>query len=234
MEKISVITPAYNEEKIIEATYKQLSAELKKLPYDYEMLIGNDGSKDNTLKILKGIAKKDKRVRVVSHYPNKGLGYTLRELWTKAKGEYVLYCNADLPYLPTIIPTLIKEAENADVVVCSKYMGVRAEGLPITRVLPSKIFYIIYRLLFGITVRDQGSGLVLFRKEVLDGLNIKAERFDVHIEYFAKLFRKHARVKEIPAHYIHRAEGRFSVLRDGSKLLANALKLWWRLKTEGD
>ena len=235
MERISIIVPAYNEQNIIESTYNKLSAELKKMPFDYEILVGNDGSKDNTLKILQRIAKKDKRLKPVSHYPNKGLGYTLKELWNTAKGTYIIYCDADLSLTPAIIPKLVEEAKNADVVVSSKYVGIKPEDLPFTRMLPSRVYYIINRILFGITVKDLGSGCVLFRKKILEGVNVKANRFDVHVELFAKLFRKHARIKEIAVPYKHRREeGKFSVLEDGPKTLANTLKIWWRLTTKGD
>ncbi len=205
--------------------------EAQKVSKDFEIIVANDGSKDKTEEILNNLAKEDSRIKVFSYYPNRGMGYALRNLYKMAKGNFVIHCDADLSFHPSIFPRLLEETKNADVVVSSKYVGIEGK-VPTARILASRAFNLIYPILLGIKVKDLGSGCVLFKKKVLDSINLKSNRFELHAELFAKIYKKGFTVKEIPVPYVHRQDSRFSVLKDGPKTLTGAFRIWWDMLWE--
>ncbi|MEE8575387.1 MAG: glycosyltransferase, partial [Thermodesulfobacteriota bacterium] len=93
--KISILIPVYGSEKILKEGYKEFSKAVSAVTDDYEILYRVDGSPDDSLKVLEDIASSDKRIKLFSHSPNRGLGYTLRKLFADATGEYVIYFDAD-------------------------------------------------------------------------------------------------------------------------------------------
>ena len=126
--KISITIPCYNEGKIIFNSYKVLTAELKKLNESYEIIFCDDGSTDNTLKVLKDIERQDDMIGLINYQPNRGLGYACRQLYKAASGEIVIRMDADLAVKPgEILHAFIKEIEDADIVIGSRYAGIRPE-----------------------------------------------------------------------------------------------------------
>ncbi len=233
MMDVSIVVPAYNEELLIEKNYREIKREIEKITKDYEIIIANDGSKDSTEKILKRLASKDNKLKVISYYPNRGMGYAQRQIYNAAQGNMIIHMDADLSMKPSaVFPEFMRILNNneADIVVASKYVGTKGE-VPFTRLLPSRIFYLINLLLFGFKVKDYGSGFFAIKKDFLKRLNLKSDRFEIHVEFYAKLKRMNARILEIPAKYVHRERGQFSVLRDGSKMLLNSLKIRFGMLT---
>ncbi|MBU1136569.1 MAG: glycosyltransferase family 2 protein [Nanoarchaeota archaeon] len=232
-QKISIAVPCYNEEELIEDTYAKIKKEAEKLPgKNYEIIFANDGSKDKTLDILKKIAARDKKVRVLSHYPNKGMGYSHRQLYNHATGEITIILDADLSTSPNIIFPLIKtlNQENLDMVIASRYAGVQGE-IPISRDIPSWCYYFMNRILFGLKVRDSQSGFVAFKSPVIKSLGLTSDRFEIHMEVLGKMQKRGYKIKEIPAEYIARIEGsKFNVLTDGPKTVLRTIKVWWNLR----
>src|SRR3990167_1203400 len=108
---ISVVVPAFNEEEVIEAFFKELIKYLPRIDKNYEIIFVDDGSKDNTLNILKEIKEKDKNVRIFSFRKNLGKSEALTTGFRKAKGDYVLTIDADLQDRPDQIENLIKKSK---------------------------------------------------------------------------------------------------------------------------
>lgn len=111
MRSLSVIIPCYNEEAVLEITYKVLSDELKKLNRDYEIIFVNDGSKDNTYLIIEKIAKTDKHVGGISLSRNFGKEGVLKAGLEYAKGKLVVVMDADLQDPPHLLPEMIRLIE---------------------------------------------------------------------------------------------------------------------------
>ncbi|MEM5806789.1 MAG: glycosyltransferase family 2 protein [Candidatus Aenigmatarchaeota archaeon] len=229
--KISIVVPCYNEEKIISDTYKEIKKEIERISQkeDYEIIFANDGSTDNTGEILKGISKKDDRVRVISWFPNKGVGYAYRRLYKISSGGIVIEMDADLSIKPEIIQSLINEIKVADVVIASKYLGT-SNKVPFLRKVSSRIFYFASKILFGIKVKDIGSGFAVFKRNVLESIELESDGFEIYIETLAKIQRKGFKMKEIPAKYVHRENSRLSLLRHGPKTLFKTFLLWLKLR----
>ncbi|HUS50743.1 MAG TPA: glycosyltransferase family 2 protein [Candidatus Paceibacterota bacterium] len=231
--RISIGVPCYNEEKIIKENYLKIKKEAEKLPgKNYEILFVNDGSKDKTEEILKEIEKKDKKVKVISYFPNRGMGYGHRQIYNNSTGEITIIMDADLSTPPSTMFPMIKtlQEDKVDVVLASRYVGIKAK-IPFFRWLPSWTYYLINRILFNFKVRDSQTGFVAYRSSAIKSIDLKANKFDIHVEVLAKLKKKGYKMKEIPAEYTHRTEdAKFSVLKDGPKTLLDTFRVWRNLK----
>lgn len=231
--KISIAVPCYNEEEIIEDTYKKIKKQAEKLPKkNYEIMFANDGSKDKTFEILKKIAEKDKKVKILSHYPNKGMGYSHRQMYKHATGDIIIILDADLSTPPSIIFPLIKtlNQKSLDMVIASRYAGIKGK-IPVSRDIPSWCYYTMNKILFGLKVRDSQSGFVAFKADKIKNLRLTSDRFEIHMEILGKMQKKGYKIKEIPAEYVARVEGsKFNVLIDGPKTVLRTLKVWWNLR----
>lgn len=111
---ISIIVPCYNEEAALPLFYPEVTRALEYLPYDYELLFVNDGSKDKTLSILKDLAAKDSHVRYLSFSRNFGKESAMYAGFVNAKGDYVAVMDADLQDPPALLPKMLKILKKGD------------------------------------------------------------------------------------------------------------------------
>jgi glycosyltransferase involved in cell wall biosynthesis len=227
--KLSLVVPVYGSEKILEGAYREFTKSAKAITSDYEILFRVDASPDNSEELLKKITKEDKHVKIYSHKPNRGLGYTLKNLFKDAEGDYIIYLDADsyLSFDLEALPLLLKKAENKDVVIASRYL--ENPELPIHRWLASESYNLINRMLFGVSVRDVGSGFVVFRKKAIKSVNLVSDGFDIHIEIYSKLKRNKCSIEEIPVNYKHWEGGSFKIFKHGPKTLMNTFSLWAKM-----
>ena len=223
----SLVIPIYNAQEIIPGSYEKVSRYLETAGYDYEIIFEDDASQDASKTVLEAISRDNPRVRVFSHYPNQGLGYTLRQLFRRASGDIIIYLDIDLPFGITCLRPLLKEAEGADVVLASRYLSTENK-IPFLRKISSKLYYFFCKALFNIAVRDIGSGLVVFKRRTLEGINLEASGFGIHIEIFTRLKESGFRVKEVPLPYKYNGYSTFSILRHGPRIVVNTLRLWLR------
>lgn len=232
--KFSIVVPVYGSEKILEGSHREFSRAVGRVTDDYEILFRVDGSPDGSESVLREIEKKDPHVRVFSHSPNRGLGYTLRQLFNDARGEFVVYFDADsflcfdLSFFRVVFEK-IEEAE-ADAVIVSRYF--ENPILPFHRWVASEAYYYLNRLLFGVRIRDIGSGFVMFRKSALEAVSgeLASDGFEIHLEVFARLDRSGSKILEVPLPYRHWSGGSFNVLKHGPRVVASTLRLWYDLR----
>ena len=228
--RISIIVPCYNEERLILNTYKSIKKEIEKFTKDYEIIIANDGSIDNTLEIIKGIQKKDRKVKILSWKKNRGMGFTHRALYKATQGNIIIEMDADLSIKPTIFKDFLKYIKDYDVVVASRYAGKKGK-IPLYRKIPSRVYFLLVRSLFKIEVKDISTGFIAFRKKALESLKLYSDKWEIHVELLSKLNQKNYRIIEIPAHYVHRAKDeKFNMLIDGPITFFRMLMLKLRMK----
>jgi len=227
---VSILVPCHNEAQTINQSYLNIKKVMEKLGSEYEILIEEDGSYDGTGEIIKKIADKDKRVKAFS-FPDqrKGLGWAWKFLFSKASGDVVIMTDADMSISAEVFPELLKHVSEFDVVIASRYLGSKKE-LPFKRWLASRIYYALNRLLFGLNVKDSQSGFQVFKKKVLKAVNLETDGFDVNLELLVKAKKKGFSIKEIPAEYEHRADSKFSLLKDGPKTLINTFNLFLKMR----
>lgn len=174
-ELLSIIVPCYNEEEVIEVTYKRLTNVLKNLKIKYEILFINDGSQDNTLNILLSLIKKDPSIKIISFSRNFGHQSAVAAGLNYCKGDFALIIDADLQDPPEIIPDMLKKLkeEKANVVY-----GVRKkrQGETIFKKTTAWLFYKIINFLSDIPLPENTGDFRLIDRKVIDSFNNLPEK----------------------------------------------------------
>ncbi len=198
---LSVIAPMYNEGRWIEKNIERLLDTLTGREDNWELILVNDGSVDNTLDLVREKAKKEPRLRVVTYPENRGRGYALRQGFRAARGKYVVTTESDLNWGTEIINKLYGELRqgSADMVIASPYLeGGKLECVPWNRVFLSKFGNKI--LTWAVPGKlSMVSGMTRgYRKEVLDSLLLESDGKEIHLEIVSKAIANGFRVVELP------------------------------------
>jgi len=207
--KSIVIVPTYNEKENI----KRLLKEILKISH-LDVLVVDDNSPDRTWEIVKGIAKKNKRVHLLLRTKNKGRGlagiagfkYALKNNY-----DYILEMDADFSHNPRYIPDFLRKIKSCDVVLGSRAIkGGRNIGRPLLRRTITRLANLYIRLIFGLKVKDCNSGYRCFRREVLE--KIELDKFisdgpSIVQEVLYKVHLNGFKIKEIPIVFEERTEG---------------------------
>ncbi|KKN48145.1 hypothetical protein LCGC14_0655890 [marine sediment metagenome] len=206
IKEISVFFPAYNEEKNIERTILIANKVLKKLADKYEILVIDDGSKDNTGEVVKRLSLKNKKIKLITHKENKGYGSAVRSGFKNCKYEWIVFTDSDGQFdfseLPNFISTQRKT--KADLVV-GYYKKRRVSFI---RKFNSYIWQIIIRILFGLKVKDIDCGFKLIKRNVVKPMNLKSERGAfISTEFLIKAKAENFKIVEIPVTHYPRKEG---------------------------
>ena len=199
---LSVIIPAYNEEKIISNTIDEVYSFLKENNLNSEIIIGDDGSSDRTVLIVKKKIKQYKNIKLVEGKINKGKGAILRKCFSVAKGDIQLFIDSDLTIDINLIPIAIKYIEDGyDISIASKYLPNSNISYPLSRKIFSKGFAFITRILLNTKIRDHQCGLKCFRKEAIKKImpHLKINGFLIDTEMLVIAQNKNFRIKEFPA-----------------------------------
>jgi glycosyltransferase involved in cell wall biosynthesis len=165
---LSLIVPAYKQEKTIVQNLKQLEKVLEEIRYDYEVIVIVDGMVDQTFSKIK--KAKLKKLTCLAYKENHGKSYALRLGMRRAKGDYIMFIDSGLEIDPNGISMLLEHMEwyDADVIVGSKrHLASKVEYVWQRKVLSYGYFYLV-KLLFGIKVKDTQAGIKIFKKKVLE------------------------------------------------------------------
>jgi len=170
---VIIILPAYNEEKNIRSLLESINDSMKDSLLDYEVVVVNDGSSDNTAQIVSSI--KNIPIDLVNHEKNKGLGEAiktgfLRGLEIAREKDILVTMDADNTHIPWLILRMVRLIrEGNEVVIASRYQrGARVQGVPFSRLVLSKIASIMFQILFPFKgVKDYTSGYRAYRYSVL-------------------------------------------------------------------
>jgi len=231
---ISVVMPAYNEAEHIIDNLEETIRTLNELEFQIEISIVDDGSPDNTCAAaIRQLHRYDENVRIIRYSENRGKGCALVCGTWYARGDYIVFLDADMDLHPSQLPTFfgIMEATRADVVIGSKLHPASRVNYPFKRRLWSLAYYSFVRLLFGLPVRDTQTGLKVFRAEVLRRVfpKVLVKRFAFDIEVLAISNSLGYRISESPVvlHFTRRF-GRVN-LRDVFQIFWSTLAIFYRL-----
>jgi glycosyltransferase involved in cell wall biosynthesis len=218
MEKLSIVIPVYNEEKFVSTTINRvLEVDLGGLLR--EIVVVDDGSKDNTVEILKALAEQHPEIQVFQQPVNMGKGAALRRGFQEATGDIVLIQDADLEYDPFDYPTLIKPIldDKADVVYGSRFLGGPHRVLYFWHYVGNQFLTLLSNLTTNLNLTDMETGYKVFRATVIKEIPLKSNRFGFEPEVTAKIARRGWRMFETPISYFGRsyAEGKKIGWKDG-------------------
>jgi glycosyltransferase involved in cell wall biosynthesis len=232
--KISVVIPAYNESRVIEKNLAEVVRALRSLGYDFEVIVVDDGSPDNThVHAARARSAYPEHIRVVRYDKNCGKGNALMCGTRCASGNHVAFLDADLDLHPEQLGTFLEimDREKADVVIGSKRHPQSRVNYPTERRIYSTVYHALVWLLFGLPVRDTQIGLKLFKIEVLHQVfpRILVKRFAFDIEVLANAHRLGYRIVEAPVRLsFQRPKGRIK-WRDIYEIAIDTLAIFYRM-----
>jgi glycosyltransferase involved in cell wall biosynthesis len=200
---LSVFLPAHNEEGNIERVVTGFCQELPKIADAFEVIVVDDGSRDETGAIADRMAVANPQVKVVHHPVNRGYGGAVISGIREATMPWVLLCDGDGQFDPADVELLTARIPEFDVVVGRRLH--RAD--PLVRRINGQAWSILVRLMFGLTISDMDCGFKLFRREVLQDLELQADGAMITTELMARLTGRKARICEVGVKHLPRLAG---------------------------
>lgn len=214
---LSVIIPVYNEIETLPEVIRKVIA----TPYDKEIIVVDDGSIDGTREYLKAL--KDERIKIIFHEKNVGKGGAIRSAIKNVEGDVVIIQDADLEYDPKDYPRLLEPIleGKADVVYGSRFLGGPHRVLLFWHYVGNQILTMMSNMCTDLNLSDMETGYKVFKKEVLNGIEIQSNRFGFEPEITAKISKKGVRIYEVPISYYGRNynEGKKITWKDGIKAM---------------
>jgi glycosyltransferase involved in cell wall biosynthesis len=226
--RVSFIVPAYNEA----ATIAEVLERVEALDLDKQVIVVDDGSTDETPRLLEPWAGRNGTV--VLRQENRGKGAAIRAAIPHLDGEITVIQDADLEYDPAEVPGLIEPIERgaADVVYGSRLSGGRPQRAYLFwHLLGNRFLSLLTNVLYNTTLSDMETGYKAFRTDVLRSLDLNEDDFAIEPEITAKVCKRHLRIYELPISYYGRtyAEGKKITWRDGFK----AIVVLFRVRLRG-
>lgn len=222
---LSVFYPAYNDEGSIRQLVEKTLALLPSLTDEFEIILVNDGSRDNTAAILDAMARELPNVRVIHHPQNRGYGGALRSGILTATKDWVFYTDGDGQYDVNELRDLVALVRD-DVDVANGYKLKRSDNR--RRVILGGIYKQLSRLLFGLPIRDVDCDFRLMRRAVVQSIDLRSTSGVVCTEMVYKMHQIGARFVETPVHHYPRmyGESQFFNWRSVAKTARDFFALW--------
>ncbi len=224
MRLLSILIPAYQEERTIGEVLRQVGAiDTESVGFAKEILVCDDGSTDGTADVVRAAMAGDGRIRLVRHEHNRGKGAAIRSALAQARGDYALIQDADLEYEVSDYPALLAAVQSgADVVYGSRFLNARRpDGMHVANYLANRILTLSANLFYGLSITDEATCFKVFRTDLLRSLELTCEGFEFCPEVTAKLGNRRVAIAEVPIHYRARniAEGKKVRWTDGVEAL---------------
>jgi glycosyltransferase involved in cell wall biosynthesis len=220
---LSVVIPVYNEVGNVREIIKRVQAQ----NLANEIVLVDDGSTDGTRDLLKELDGQDK-LRVILHEHNQGKGAAVVTGMKASRGDILLIQDADLEYDPRDYPKLLQPLEEgiADVVYGSRFLGGARRVAMFWHMIANKMLTAMTNILYDTILTDMETGYKVFRREVVEGMNIRSRRFDFEPEFTAKILKRHYRIFEVPITFNPRdySEGKKIKLKDAFAAVWTLLK----------
>ena len=229
MPEISVLMPAYNEGKTLEEAVKRTMKELGRL--DYEIIIINDGSQDNTEEVAKILCEQYPNVHLVSYSTNRGKGYALKQGFKRSRGNIIVFLDSDLDIPPFQIHRFLRVLKKGyDVVIGSKYLpGARVDYSPKRRLF-SVLYNTLVRILLNLNVTDTQVGLKAFRRQALEKAfsKILVKRYAFDVELLTVINMYNYRICEIPIKIEHKVFNSSINYRAIARMFIDTIAIFYR------
>ena len=225
MKKVTIIMPVFNEKD----TIKEILEKVKAASFaglEKEIILVDDYSSDGTRDILKML---EAEYKILYHEKNKGKGAAIRTAVKEASGDFIVIQDADLEYLPDdydkLLPFLIND--EADTVYGSRFKNTEnGKNFILKNKLANMFLTLLTNILYGCSISDMETCYKAFKRELIQGIEIKSDRFDFEPEITAKILKRKARLKEVPISYAGRGhdEGKKINWKDGIQAVLALIK----------
>lgn len=222
---ISVIVPAYNEETRILPTIDAILKVMEKEAKDFELLVVNDGSRDKTPELVRSV--QNEKVKLLSYEKNRGKGGAVKFGVQQAKGELIVFTDADLPYPPENIPKACEMlSSGADVVLGKRILSENGKKYPWYRTLMSKTFGFFVKMVLHLKENDTQCGFKAFRaeatKKIFQQLTLSGWGFDVEVIFLAE--KLGCRIERLAVELFHENNNsKINVASDTFKMIGEVL-----------
>ncbi len=229
--KLSVIIPAYNEEKRAPKTISLIDEYLRRQNYDYEILLVNDGSKDKTAEIVRNLESQFSHLRLLDNKENHGKGYVVKQGMLQAKGEYRLFTDADNSTSMDQVEKMWPWFEKGfDVVIGSRDIKGAVLDPPqpwIRKILLGEGFKLLRKILVGLwLLQDTQCGFKCFSAKAAQDVfsNMKMDGFAFDVECLVLAKRLGYKIKEIPVRWVNDLESKVKI-KSIFKMLIDIIKI---------
>jgi glycosyltransferase involved in cell wall biosynthesis len=230
MPSISLVMPAYNEADNIEPMVAEATPALEANADDYEIIVVDDGSADETAAVTRRVMETHPHVRLVQHPVNRGFGAAVFSGFTSAEKDWIFYTDADRQFVLSELERFVPYLEEADLI--AGYRAPRRD--PFLRVFYGKGWSALCTLVFGYTVRDVDCGFKLFRREIIQHLapQIASRGATFSIEWLVRAKRAGYRFVELPVSHRPRVAGSQTganinvIVRAFRELVQFRMQLW--------
>ena len=237
MPKYSFIIPAYNETARLGSTLDRVLSYVATQRWDAEVLVVNDGSRDATADLVQSYAQTHPELRLIENPGNRGKGYSVRNGMLNAKGEVLLFSDADLSApIEEAVKLFAAIEAGTDIAIGSRWLQpeTQTHRQSALRQFYGRLFNLALRILLGLNFKDTQCGFKAFTRNAALAIfplqKIERWGFDPELLYLAR--RAGLTVQEVPVVWAHAEGTRLSPLRDGIRMFGEVLKIRWYALTE--
>jgi len=207
---ISFVIPMYNESANIADTIRSISRLAAELSDDYEIIVSDDASTDNSADVVQRLALQDKRIKLVRLKKNTKFGGALAEGLRNVSKDIVIYTDADLPVKEEDIKKGLAMLDDADIVTGYSLV---LKDVTIKRILISKVYNFLVQLLFGLSIKDINSGFKIYKSRAVKGLDLMSRSPFVDVEIFAEAKKKGFKIEQFGLLFELRTKGASTISR---------------------
>lgn len=230
---VTAFFPCYNDSGVIADLVTRVSATLDDIVDDYEVIVVDDGSEDDSVAVLRSTQGNNTRLRVVEHGVNRGYGAALRSGFAAASKDWVFYTDGDGQYDPTEVRHLVRAAgDDLDFVQGWKI----SRGDSMLRRVVGRLYHHTVKLLFGLRVRDTDCDFRLMRRTLLEKVELEYNSGVICVEMMRKFRDAGATFAEVPVNHYERPVGtsQFFQMRRVAKSLWDLVRLWLDIVVRGE
>ncbi|MBI5034487.1 MAG: glycosyltransferase family 2 protein [Chloroflexi bacterium] len=237
---LSVVIPAYNEADRIGSSLTAILDYLQAQSYTFELIVVDDGSRDQTIDVVKATPCAKEKIQIVSYTPNRGKGYAIRQGVLASHGEYVLFMDADLSTPVAEIANAFALSNNYDIVIGSRAISNSQIVVyqPLYRRIGAMIFNLLRDGLVGAGIRqfkDTQCGFKLFRgdiaRQIFSQAHVTGFMFDVEILYLA--LKWHLQIAELPVEWANVPGSKLRLFSDTLRMFKDLALIRWSHRKSG-